>query len=68
VPVVELVVDLVGDGVEAPVTVRGDDLRPVSALRFWPLVAGTFSVELRATDACGRIGITGLRRDVVVRP
>jgi hypothetical protein len=68
VPVAELVLDLMGDGVDAPVTIRGDDLRPISALRFRPTVAGTWSVELRATDACGRVGATGLRRDVVVRP
>lgn len=67
VPVTQIAVDLIGDGLAAPVQLHGDDLRPVVALRFQPALAGTFGLELRAVDVCGRVGLTGLRRDVVVQ-
>ncbi len=66
-PVTALVVDLLGDGQAAPTTVRGEDLRAVVALVFRPETRGTFELQLRATDVCGREGVTGLKRDVVVR-
>jgi hypothetical protein len=66
-PIVRLEVDPLGDGLPAVTVVQGDDLRPVLALAFAPAVRGTFSVQVRAIDAAGCTGATGLRRDVVVR-
>lgn len=65
-PVVRLEVDPLGDGLPAPTVVRGEDLRPVLALAFRPTARGTFSVQVRAVDADGCEGATGLRRDLVV--
>lgn len=65
-PIVALEIDLLGDGVAAPTAITGADLRPVMALAFQPAKAGTFSVQVRATDAAGCVGSTGLRRDVVI--
>jgi hypothetical protein len=66
-PIVALDVDLLGDGVEAPTRVTGNDLRPVLALAFLPALPGTFELQLRARDASGCEGATGLRRDVTVQ-
>lgn len=65
-PVVGLEIDPLGDGLPAVTVVRGDDLRPVVGLLFQPATAGTFSLQVRAVDAAGCEGATGLRRDVVV--
>jgi hypothetical protein len=65
-PIVRLEVDPWGDGLQAVTVVRGEDLRPVLALAFEPLVAGTFSVQMLAVDALGCEGTTGLRRELVV--
>ena len=66
-PVTQVVIDLMGDGLPAPTTVRGEDLRDVVGLVFKPAKAGTFELQIRATDACGREGQTGLKRMVEVR-
>jgi hypothetical protein len=65
-PVTRVVIDLMGDGLAAPTTVQGVDLRPVVGLVFRPEARGTFELQLRATDACGREGVTGLKREVRV--
>lgn len=66
-PVTGLVIDLLGNGLPPETTVRGEDLREVVGLVFRPTQRGTYELQLRATDACGREGVTGLRRPVDVR-
>lgn len=66
-PVTRVVIDLMGDGLAAPTTVQGEDLRPVVGLVFRPETRGTFELQLRATDACGHEGVTGLKREVRIQ-
>lgn len=66
-PVVLMEVDPLGDGLPAPTVVRGEDLRDVVALKFLPEARGSFELQMRVTDSAGCVGLTGLRRDLVVQ-
>ncbi len=66
-PIVEVSADLVGDWQPALVTVRGDGLEAFTQLTWRPVVVGRTSIHLSVTDACGRVGQTGLDRPVETR-
>jgi hypothetical protein len=66
VPVEQIEVDLMGDGQPATI-LRGLDLRPVGAVWFAPTRVGTFQLQVRLTDACGRTAATGAARPVKVQ-
>ncbi len=65
-PVVALDVDLLGDGLPAPVSVTGSDLRAFTAAAFTAPREGRYSLHIRATDDAGCSDQTGLERPVVV--
>ena len=66
-PVIEVRVDLVGDGQDGW-TLMCSDGRLVGAMYFRPQVAGTFSLHLYARDAEGQKDATGMTRTVMVTP
>lgn len=66
VPVPVLDVDLLGDG-RGGTELRGIDLRLVAGVFVVPDVVGTYQLQVRVTDACGRSDATGAARPVTVR-
>lgn len=66
-PVVRLEVDLLGDGLPG-VTLVGEDLRAVAAVRVPMRQAGTFRWQVRVWDRCGGHDATQRLRQVTVRP
>lgn len=67
-PIVRVELDVVGDGQPSLVDVQGQGLEAFTMLTFRPVVAGTHSVHLAVTDACGRSDRTGAERRLEVRP
>ncbi len=67
-PIVRVELDLVGDGQPSLADVRGQGSEAFTMLTYRPVVAGTHSVHLAVTDACGRSDRTGTERVVEVRP
>lgn len=67
-PVATVTLDLLDDGLPG-LTVRGDDLRGLRGLGVEARRAGTFRVEVSATDTAGCTDRTGAVRPVeVTRP
>jgi hypothetical protein len=66
VAVVEIMVDLIGDGLGGE-AMGGTDLRRLRGLSFTPGRQGSFSLQLRVLDANGCTDTTGVARTVLVR-